>query len=156
MLLSRWIGKDVEAARSQISAGSAWAAVCDCCRLRRGRGSWELEYAGFWEGDGVHARCIEDRGGVVDALNHDGAALWAGCDNDARGVRAVRSSKYNALVGCGVGGKNIPSAKAHRGCGGYGVDVGHGLEWLRVVLECSVLRVLLRKCCGEMRECGWG
>ena len=89
-------------------------------------------------------------------MDDDGAALWAGCDNDARGVRAIRSGKWRALVGCGVGGKNIPCAKAHRGCGGYGVDVGHGLESLRVVLECRVLRVLLLKCCGEMCECGWG
>jgi hypothetical protein len=49
-----------------------------------------------------------------------------------------------------VGGKNIPCTKAHRGCRGYGVDVGHVLECLRV------LRVLLLKCCGEMRECGRG
>ena len=49
-----------------------------------------------------------------------------------------------------MGGNNIPCAEAHRGGGGYGVDVRHVLEYLRV------LRVLLLKCCGEMRECGRG
>ena len=49
-----------------------------------------------------------------------------------------------------MGGKNIPSTEAHRGCRDYGVDVRHVLVCLRV------LRVLLLKCCGEMRECGWG
>jgi len=116
------------------SAGSAQAAVCDRCRLRRRRGSRELEYeglSGLWEGYGAHARGIEDRGGVVFALDDDGATLWARCGNDARVVRAARSGKWRALVGSRVGGNNIPCAEARRGCGVYDVDVGHDLEWLK-------------------------
>ena len=49
-------------------------------------------------------RGVEDGGGVVDALDDDGATLRAGCDNDARGVRAIRSGKWRALVGGRMGG----------------------------------------------------
>ena len=75
-----------------------------------------------WEGNGADAGGVEDGGRVVDALDEDGAALRAGCDNDARGVRAIRSGKW--WVDRWVAIHNIPCAEAHRGCGGYGVD-GH-------------------------------
>ena len=105
---------------------------------------------GLWEWSGDHTRSVEDRGGVVNPFDDDGASLRAGCHNDARVGRAALSGKWGALVAGRVGGNNIPCAEAHRGCCGYGVDVGHDLESLKVVW------VLLLKCCGEMRECGRG